>query len=136
VTEGKRRAFKLTAPSPSEHALQTNVVQWWAWAHKKWGIDERLLWATPNGGIRNIITATKLKAEGVRPGVPDLTLAVPRNGFHGLFIEMKAARGRVSADQHAMAELLRRQGYNVIVAWSDSEAIKAIAGYLGERPGL
>ena len=28
--------------------------------------------AIPNGGKRNIITASKLKAEGVKKGVPDL----------------------------------------------------------------
>lgn len=126
----KRPAFKLKPDRPSEHDLQVNVMQWWAWAHKQFSLDERLLWATPNGGIRHIGTAMKLKAEGVRRGVPDLTLAVARQGFHGLFIEMKAKGGRVDPEQHALADLLRRQGYNVIIAWSDAEAIKAIEGYL------
>jgi hypothetical protein len=126
----RRPRLKLEPDRIPEHDLQANVIQWWSLAHRQWGIDERLLWACPNGGHRHVSVARKLKAEGVRPGIPDLTLAVARHGFHGLFIEMKARGGRVSPDQVAMADLLRRQGYNVIVAWSDAEAIKAIEGYL------
>ena len=32
-------------------------------------------------------------------GVPDLFLPVPRNNFHGLYIEMKNEKGRVSVSQ-------------------------------------
>jgi hypothetical protein len=72
-----------------EHTEQVNLMQWWALACRGFGIPEQLLFAIPNGGQRNIIVASKLKAEGVRAGVPDLFLAFPKKDAAGLFIEMK-----------------------------------------------
>lgn len=37
-----------------------------------------LLFAIPDGGRRDAVTGAHLKAEGVRAGVPDMFLAVPR----------------------------------------------------------
>src|SRR5262245_64718583 len=52
-------------------------------------IPARLCFAIPNGGARDVITAGRLKAEGVRAGVPDVCLPVARAGYHGLFLEVK-----------------------------------------------
>jgi hypothetical protein len=51
------------------------------------------VYANPNGSLRNLIVAKKLKAEGVRPGVPDIIVDVARHGYHGLRIEMKRSDG-------------------------------------------
>lgn len=55
-----------------------------------------LLFSIPNGAnfsgaspAKRFGQINKLKAEGMRSGVPDLFLAFPFNGFAGLFIEMK-----------------------------------------------
>lgn len=54
----------------------------------------------PNGGRRNKAEAAKLKAMGVRKGIPDLFLPIPRQGYHGLYIETKKIKnGKVSPDQ-------------------------------------
>ena len=52
----------------------------------------KLLHHIPNGGRRDPIEAKHLKAQGVKPGVPDLCLPVARGNFHGLYIEMKPKR--------------------------------------------
>lgn len=95
-----------------EHEEQRMLMQWWALYSKSKGLSECLLFAIPNGGFRHISVAMKLKQEGVRAGVPDLFLALPRGNYHGLFIEMKKAKGgRVSDSQNAVMTSLVRQGY-------------------------
>ena len=47
-----------------EHAEQVNLMKWWALACRAYQLDERMLFAIPNGGQRNIIVAAKMKQEG------------------------------------------------------------------------
>lgn len=87
-----------------------------------------MLYAIPNGGHRHPATAAKLKAEGVKRGVPDLCLPVPRGGFNGLYLEMKADGGRPTVEQRAWIDALRELGYRaeVCVGWDAArETIKA-----------
>ena len=58
-----------------------------------------MLFHIPNGGNRNIITAKKLKAEGVKKGVPDLCLPIPRGEHHGLFVELKKQKGGTTSPE-------------------------------------
>lgn len=114
-----------------EHKEQATLIEWWRYAHKLFGIPEQLLFAIPNGGARSATTGALLKAEGVRAGVPDLFLAVPRGSCHGLFIEMKKIKGGVvSAAQEAMCAELRSQGYAVEICHGWQEAVTTITSYL------
>ena len=116
-----------------EHTEQVLLMKWWGFAHQVYKIPERLLFAIPNGGNRNVITAANLKAEGVRAGIPDLFLAVPRGGFGGLFIEMKKQKGgRVSDKQKTALSILEEQGYMAVVARGWSEARRTIENYLSQ----
>lgn len=66
----------------------------------------------PNGGKRGKVEAIHFKAEGVKAGVPDICLPVPRGEWHGLYIELKRREGgRVSPEQTKWLEDLMRQGY-------------------------
>lgn len=114
-----------------EHSEQVSLMQWWALQCRRFEVPEQLLFAIPNGGQRNIITAKRMKDEGVRSGIPDLFLAVPRGNFHGLFIEMKKQRGGVVSDnQKACMEMLSANGYCVTVCHGFIEAKTAITAYL------
>ncbi|MBS3932992.1 MAG: VRR-NUC domain-containing protein [Truepera sp.] len=81
-------------------------------------------------------TAGKLKAEGVRPGVPDLCLPVPRGPYHGLYLELKRRRGgKLSLIQQTWLDRLTAQGYRTVVAKGASEAIRELERYLqGAEP--
>ena len=101
----------------TEHAEQVSLVQWLDATH-----PELLYFAIPNGGNRNIITASKLKAEGVKAGVPDLFLPSLR-----IFIELKRAKGgKVSPAQKDMAQRLEACGYRVVVCKGAKEAVDVI----------
>lgn len=88
------------------------------------------IFAIPNGGFRHITTARKLKAEGVRPGVPDVFVGVPRFPHAGLFLEFKMPKGVVSAVQATWADRLQTVGYAYAVVRSVDEAIETTEGYL------
>jgi hypothetical protein len=116
-----------------EHQHQCWLFEWFFYAHRElWGC----MWAVPNGGKRSKAEAARLKAEGVIAGVFDVTLAVARGGFHGMFIELKApktavsARGRVSDDQKDHQVRMESQGYKCVVCWGWQEARDAITEYL------
>jgi hypothetical protein len=93
----------------------------------------KLLFAIPNGGLRHRATAGKLKAEGVKAGVPDLFLPVASHGCHGLFIELKAKGGTVTESQWAMLKALSEEGYRALIAVGHDEAWMRIMEYLHDR---
>jgi hypothetical protein len=71
-----------------------------------------------------------MKAEGQRRGVFDIKVNVPRNGSAGLWLEMKAAKGRLSPDQKEFQKAVEEQGYKTAVCFSSFEAINFITTYL------
>lgn len=87
--------------------------------------------AIPNGGRRSSITGARLKAEGVRAGIPDLFLAVPTDTSHGLWLEMKRKRGGFVTDfQREAMKALEAQGFSCVVCRGFTEAQEAIVSYL------
>lgn len=92
------------------------------------------LFAVPNGGARSKATAGKLKAEGVKAGVWDLMLALPLGRKPGLWIEMKAGKNTLTAEQRDWRERMKALGYECAVCWDWTTARDAILGYLGAAP--
>ncbi len=126
----KTRGPRKPSAGPSEHQVQSAVISWWHWACGGYKLPEFALFAVPNGGARDPITGAKLKREGVRPGVPDLVLAAPRDQFHGLLIEMKVGDNKPSDKQQEFIEYLQGAGYCTSVHWTADSAIEAIKEYL------
>ena len=127
---GKGRSVSVA----EEHDEQAALCRSWALYARGRGIPENLLFAIPNGGRRDAVTGARLKAEGVRAGIPDLFLAVPRGQWAGLFIEMKRRRGgRVSSEQEAMLACLAESGYGVSVCKGWDEARAALEAYMGGK---
>lgn len=112
-----------------ESEEQTAIIEW-ANIMQHRVPELALLYHVPNGGSRNVVEAKRLKAQGVKSGVPDLVLPVARGKYHGLYIELKTLRGRVSDTQKQWLDALRNQGYAAIVCRGADEAIAMIAKYL------
>jgi VRR-NUC domain. len=119
----------MTLYKANEAAEQIAVMDWAAYMTGRMP-ELELLYHVPNGGKRNITEAVQFKAMGVKPGVPDLVLPVPRGGFHGLYIELKAKGGSTSSVQREWVERLNCHGYCARVCVGADEAIKVIMRYL------
>lgn len=117
-------------PPPTEDQEQIALVNWARMQEKRYP-ELRLLFHIPNGGSRGKAEAGRFRAMGVKAGVPDLFLPVPRFGWHGLFLEMKRAKGgRVSPEQKKWIADLEAQGYCALVCCGFEEATANIMVYL------
>lgn len=127
--EGMTKMGQTSQKRQGEHAEQAALLRWTLEARA--GLPElNLLFAIPNGARVARSVAARLKAEGLKSGVPDLFLPVARQGRHGLWIEMKAPGGRLAAEQRLWHQALSAQGYAVRVCRSREEAAAALRAYL------
>ncbi len=138
VRQIMRRAARVDAIAPklNEHGEQKLVCQWWREQCGIYRIPEFALFAIVNAAKRSYKLASYCKAEGMRAGIPDLMLAVPRFDIDagGLFIEHKVKPNKASPEQLEVIDQFRRLGYHCIVSYSADESIRAIRGYLSRRP--
>ena len=115
-------------PPPTEADEQKMLAQW---------LDMRgLLWChVPNGGHRNIITATKLKAQGVKAGVPDILIFTPPPKCRecvGTAVELKRTVGsRPTPAQREWLGALDECGWLVLIGRGCDDTITQLvqAGY-------
>ena len=110
-----------------EHRIQTACVEWFRVSHPKY---RNLLFAIPNGGRRDAVTGRKMKEEGVLAGVADLFLALPSDGKHGLFIEMKTKKGTQQQSQKDFQNSVTKQGYEYAICRSLDEFSRVVIDYL------
>jgi len=109
---------------------QKNLFKWAAGNRGKHP-ELELMFHIPNGGKRDAVTGANLKAQGVKAGVPDICLPVPRGAFHGLYIEMKYGKNKLTADQKWWLVALSQQGYATAVCYTWESAKTVILSYLG-----
>lgn len=115
---------------PTESAEQKTLFEWAKRLSGKYP-ELDLLYHIPNEGRRSVRTGARMKAEGLRPGVPDICLPVARGGNHGLYIELKRVKNsRVTREQLEWIEALVAQGYVAAVCRGCDEAIEIIENYL------
>ena len=119
-----------------ESAHQAQVIEWSRWAYK--ANPSRypmlnMLHCSLNGVKLSGTQAKIAKGQGMLSGVPDLFLPVPKNGYHGLFIEMKSEKGRVTENQHWFLTNADSVGYKTVICYSAKEAISAIEAYYTEQ---
>lgn len=122
---------------PTEHDEQVALMTLVAHYMGRWP-ELGMLYAVPNGGQRSKAVAGKLRAEGVKPGVPDLCLPVPRGQHHGLYIELKRKDGgEVSKAQAGWLKALEHHGYKAVVCHGAEDAMEVIVEYMRlPVPGL
>lgn len=113
---------------PTEHAIQSAFIEWTEVQVRR-NPDYAMWFAVPNGGLRHPAVAVKLKKEGVKKGVPDLWWPNPLFGWHGLVIETKNKRGKVSVEQRDWLRKLAVKGFMVSITFDLEEMIAVSLAY-------
>ena len=112
----------------SESSQQKALFTWAALNFNKYP-QLRWMHAIPNGGLRDVRTATNLKAEGVKAGVLDIFLPYPNDKWSGLYLEMKVGKNRLTEEQKEFIAFVQRY-YDYSVCYSWLEAKDKIVDYL------
>lgn len=92
----------------SEHAFQSSIFDY---VNKILPALRPYMFAIPNGGARHVIVAVKLKKEGVTKGVYDIFISIPNLIAHGLYIECKAGKNKLTDEQIAFRDRMKDIGY-------------------------
>ena len=114
----------------TEHSETAALLERVALSCARWP-ELELMFHPANEGKRSAAAAGKLKAEGMKKGVPDLWLPVARGVFHGLVIEMKRPKySHPTAEQYWWLERLEAQGYAARWCAGQDQAWGVIEDYL------
>lgn len=126
------------AKSGSEHGHQAALFLWAA-LNKDQYPQLKWLFAVPNGFFANSGQKAKMKAEGLKDGVPDVWLPfIMPHKVHsvitgiccGLVIEMKVKKNKTSEDQDKWIEHLSKHYWKCCVCYSWEEARDRILEYI------
>ncbi|MCD8204979.1 MAG: VRR-NUC domain-containing protein [Coprobacillus sp.] len=112
-----------------ESKHQQAVFKWTQYVRQKYP-DLKLLFHIKNEDAMGAKQVAVDKAMGVKKGVPDLFLPVPRGQYHGLFIEMKNETGRPSDAQKWWGQELKDQGYYWEVCHGWEKAVQTLEWYM------
>lgn len=119
--------MKLTNMKKSETTEQILLFNW-ASMNEDFFPELKNMLHVPNEGKRT--NGAVLKAAGLKDGVPDVLLLVPRNGFCGLAIEMKFGKNKTTASQKEWLERLKKAGYKTAICYGFLEAQAEVREYL------
>lgn len=107
-----------------ESDIQVVCINWF-----KVQYPNHMIFHIPNGGKRSMREAVKFKKMGVLAGVPDLFIPEIYGCKHGLFIELKSEKGKVSKNQTDVIVKLQSRGYRVEVCNGFHEFVTACRRY-------
>jgi len=108
---------------PSEHDEQKALVK------KLRGLGV-VVFAIPNGGLRDKVTSTRLKEEGAVSGIPDLLIVL--DDGKSLWVEMKRREGgKLSDAQIQVISKFAYLGHRVVVGYGAKDAFEKIKPHLG-----
>lgn len=124
------RAARLVLPRQSEDAEQIALFEWAEYVSVGQRRLADIMFHAPNGGARRPGEAGKLKAMGVKAGVPDVVLPLAAGPYLGGWWELKAGKGAPSDSQLDWHGFLREAGHYVCICWRWQEAATDIVRYL------
>lgn len=142
---------KSNPPSPEKYAMSgtedAEQIALFMWAALKENQEKypdlKYMFAIPNGMYTpNKSVSARMRAMGMKRGVPDIMLPVRRDAWPGLFIELKRQHtdkqkaGKVTDNQDDYIAFLRSQGYGTVVCYGYEHAKTVIIEYLSYKPKM
>jgi hypothetical protein len=126
---------RLRKPRQYPEEAECRALMHWVGLNRKRLPELDLLFHIPNGGKRNPREAARLKAIGVKAGVFDYLLPVVTrhydgDDYSGLWLEIKAGKGKLTTKQAEWGVAMKREGYQAAVCYSWRDAVQAIEFYL------
>lgn len=88
------------------------------------------MYAVPNGQYRPKNIAVKLKRQGVKSGVSDICLPLPKGKYHGLYLELKVGKNKPTENQKEFLKKVISVGYCGVVCYGFEDAADVITSYL------
>ena len=114
-----------------ESRIQQACVKWFDYEYTE---IRKLLFAVPNGGFRTGTEAKIMYGEGVRAGVADMILLIPRVRYNALCIEFKANdKAKQTDNQKEWQKLAEEYGARYVVCRSFDEFRAEIENYLKSK---
>jgi hypothetical protein len=113
-----------------EHKFQIEVLDYL----NAFGRRDLYWFAIPNGELRHINVALRLKAEGVKPGTPDICIMLEDG--RSAWLELKAKKGRASDEQLGFGARCSRLGHKWACCKTMSEVLDVLNMWRVLRPDL
>lgn len=127
VRFGADRQRKLTehCEAVSESDLQRRVVRWL----RGQGLP---CYATSNERSDSARQISRLKAQGMTPGIPDLTVPVPSGPYGALYIELKRGGNDLTPAQAEQIRALEEAGNACVVCYTLGQVQTFVREYLAD----
>lgn len=90
----------------------------------------RFVHSSQTAGARSIPARVRAKAEGMLPGVADVSAPIPNDEFHGLYLEFKHGNRPQRPEQKEFEQYCDKYNYQYHVVRSADEAIERLDKYL------
>ena len=117
--------------------LKLNISEYEAskilWEWLTWKQLDKFCFHVSNEGRRSLHTGARLKAIGLRAGVSDYFIGLPRGRFHGCFLELKVGKNKLTKAQYELFEHMATQDYYCAWATGFDEAKQTIETYLAMK---
>ncbi len=110
-----------------ESVIQECCINWF-----KYQYPNKIIYAIPNGGSRNIKEAINLKIQGVLAGVADLHIPIANKQYHSFFIELKAPYNKQTEKQIEFQKKVEKFGNKYIVCTSFDQFSKEVKAYFND----
>jgi len=119
----------------SEANEQTAFFEWAEYVNELKWMHSSLNGAFLAGDkVQRAIQMKKLKAQGMKNGVLDVFLPKAKGAYHGMYIEMKFGKNKMTDEQKKFAIDIAAEGYCIFTCYNSGEAIDAVKLYLKLKP--